>query len=110
MDSRLAQFVRGLYFDMQTIEGVQPLEIWNGMREKLRSYEMACLVKNLYKIVDPAGERELLRDGRSCVHSRACESVTRSWSGFPRTPKRGSSSAFPIRRPETATRRSCTAW
>jgi len=53
MDNRLVQFVRGLYFDMQTVEGVKPLEIWNGVREKHDPLEMACLVKNLLKIVIP---------------------------------------------------------
>jgi len=53
MDTRLAQFVRGLYFEIQTIEGVQPLEIWIGIRETFDSYEMTALVKNLYKIVVP---------------------------------------------------------
>ena len=53
MDTRLAQFVRGLYFDIQTIEGVQPLEIWIGIRETFDSYGMTALVKNLYKIVVP---------------------------------------------------------
>ncbi len=53
MDTRLAQFVRGLFFDIQTIEGVQSLEIWNGIRERDDSFEMTRLVKNFYKIVIP---------------------------------------------------------
>jgi hypothetical protein len=53
MENRLVQFVRGLYFDMQTVEGVKPLEIWNGVRENQDPLEMACLVKNLLKIVIP---------------------------------------------------------
>ncbi len=53
MDTRLAQFVRGLYFDIQTIEGVQPLEIWNGIRELFDPFEKTSLIKNLYKIVMP---------------------------------------------------------
>jgi hypothetical protein len=53
MDSSLVQFVRGLYFDMQTVEGVKPLEIWNGLREKNDPLEMAGLAKNLLKIVIP---------------------------------------------------------
>jgi hypothetical protein len=53
MDSSLVQFVRGLYFDMQTVEGVKPLEIWNGVREKHDPLEMAGLTKNLLKIVIP---------------------------------------------------------
>ena len=53
MDTRLAQFVHGLYFDIQTIEGVQPLEVWNGIRELFDPYEKTSLVKNLYKIAMP---------------------------------------------------------
>jgi hypothetical protein len=54
----LAQFVRGLYFELQTIEGVRPLEIWSGFRELQDSYEKAGLVKNLYKVIVPlANER-----------------------------------------------------
>jgi hypothetical protein len=53
MDMRLAQFVRGLFFDIQTIEGVQPLEIWIGVRETFDNFEMTALVKNLYKIIIP---------------------------------------------------------
>jgi hypothetical protein len=51
--ARLPEFVRGLYFEIQTIEGVQPLEIWNGIREIFDPYEKTILVKNLYKIVFP---------------------------------------------------------
>ncbi|MFI5368547.1 MAG: hypothetical protein ACHQ1F_06000 [Spirochaetia bacterium] len=50
---RLSEFVRGLYFEIQTIEGVQPLEIWNGIRELFDPYEKTALIKNLYKIVFP---------------------------------------------------------
>ncbi len=58
MDARLAQFAKGLYFELQSIEGVKPLEIWSGFREMQDSYEKAGLVKNLYKIVIPlANER-----------------------------------------------------
>jgi hypothetical protein len=53
MDTRLAHFVHGLYFDIQTIEGVQPLEIWNGIREIFDPFEKTSLVKNLYKIAMP---------------------------------------------------------
>jgi hypothetical protein len=53
MATGLAQFVRGLYFELQTIEGVRPLEIWSGFREVGDTYEAASLVKNLYKIVAP---------------------------------------------------------
>jgi hypothetical protein len=52
-ETRLPQFVHGLYFDLQTIEGVQPLEIWNGVRESFDPFEKTALVRNLYKIVIP---------------------------------------------------------
>ena len=51
--ARLSEFVRGLYFEIQTIEGVRPLEIWNGIRELYDPYEKTALIKNLYKIVFP---------------------------------------------------------
>jgi len=51
--ARLEQFVRGLYFDLQRIDGVKPLEIWNGVREFFDPFEKANLVKNLYKIALP---------------------------------------------------------
>jgi hypothetical protein len=53
MKPKRAAFVRGLYFDLQTIEGVQPLEIWNGFRERDDAAEAAALLKNLYKIAVP---------------------------------------------------------
>ena len=69
MDSRLSQFVHGLYFDIQTIEGVQSLEIWNGIRESFDSYEKTGLIRNLYKIVIPLVNERCF--GRSFdVHSR----------------------------------------
>jgi hypothetical protein len=52
-DARLGSFVRALYFDLQRIDGVKPLEIWNGVRESFDPFESAGLVKNLYKIVVP---------------------------------------------------------
>jgi hypothetical protein len=52
-DERRERFVRGLYFDLQRIDGVKPLEIWNGVREFFDPYEKANLVKNLYKIALP---------------------------------------------------------
>jgi hypothetical protein len=58
MDSGLVQFVRGLYFEVQTVEGVRPLEIWNGVREKQDVYERSTLVKNLLKIVVPLVNEE----------------------------------------------------
>ena len=60
-DGRLQQFVRGLYFDLQRIEGVKPLEIWNGVREFFDPFEKANLVKNLYKIVVPLVNEAVLR-------------------------------------------------
>ena len=52
-DARLSEFVRGLYFEILAIEGVRPLEIWNGIRELFDPYEKTALIKNLYKIVFP---------------------------------------------------------
>jgi len=52
-DGRLQQFVRGLYFDLQRIDGVKSIEIWNGVREFFDSFEKANLVKNLYKVALP---------------------------------------------------------
>ncbi len=51
--SGLAPFVRELYFELQTIEGVKPLEIWSGFHDAEDSFEKASLIKNLYKIVIP---------------------------------------------------------
>ncbi|HVO40253.1 MAG TPA: hypothetical protein VMV03_14580 [Spirochaetia bacterium] len=53
MDARIGPFVRELFFDIQTIEGVKPLEIWNGIREADDPFEITSLVKNLYKITLP---------------------------------------------------------
>jgi len=53
MDKSIGQFVRTLYFDMQTVEGVKPLEIWNGIRQKRDPFETATLAKNLLKIAVP---------------------------------------------------------
>lgn len=52
-DGRLQQFVRGLFFDLQRIDGVRSLEIWNGVREFYDPFEKANLAKNLYKISLP---------------------------------------------------------
>ena len=52
-DGRLQQFVRSLFFDLQRIDGVKSLEIWNGVREFFDSFEKANLVKNLYKVALP---------------------------------------------------------
>ncbi|HEY9593631.1 MAG TPA: hypothetical protein VHE79_04080 [Spirochaetia bacterium] len=72
MNNRLAQFVRGLFFDIQTVEGVQPLEIWIGIRETFDPFEMAALVKNLYKIVIPLVNERCY--GRPfSLHSRLAE-------------------------------------
>jgi hypothetical protein len=52
-DGPLQQFVRSLYFDLQRIDGVNVMEIWNGVREFFDRFEKANLVKNLYKIALP---------------------------------------------------------
>ncbi|HUI71723.1 MAG TPA: hypothetical protein VL354_14480 [Spirochaetia bacterium] len=55
---RLDHFIRELFFDLQTIDGVKPLEIWNGFRESDDQIERTSLIKNLYKIALPlANER-----------------------------------------------------
>ena len=53
MDERQEEFARSLYFDMQKIDGVDPLEIWNGIMEFDKPFEKTGLVKNLFKIVIP---------------------------------------------------------
>ena len=76
MDNRLVQFVRGLYFDMQTVEGVKPLEIWNGVRERHDSREMACLAKNLLKIVIPLVNEECAGKAFGVHSQRVRETLT----------------------------------
>jgi len=49
----LDQFIRELFFDLQTIDGVKPLEIWSGFREAEDQLEKTSLIKNLYKIALP---------------------------------------------------------
>jgi hypothetical protein len=87
MDARLTEFVHGLYFDIQTIEGVQPLEIWNGIREIFDPYEKTALVKNLYKIVFPlVNERCFGRPFEN--HSRlARKTVAAAMLWFSRNPE-----------------------
>lgn len=53
IEGRRQQFVRSLFFDLQRIDGVKPLEIWNGVREYFDPFEKANLAKNLYKISLP---------------------------------------------------------
>ena len=50
---RLDQFIRELFFDLQTVDGVKPLEIWSGFRESEDQLERTSLIKNLYKIALP---------------------------------------------------------
>ena len=45
--------MRELYFELQTIEGVKPLEIWSGFHDAEDSFEKASLIKNLCKIAIP---------------------------------------------------------
>ena len=75
-ETRLPQFVHRLYFDLQTIEGVRPLDIWNGVREFFDPFEKTSLIANLYKIVIPLVNERCF--GRPFdVHSRrAQETVT----------------------------------
>jgi hypothetical protein len=76
MGTSLAQFVRGLYFDIQTIEGVQPLEIWNGVREAFDPFEMTLLVKNLYKIALPLVNERCFGQAFEIHSRRAHETVS----------------------------------
>ena len=96
MDTRLAQFVHGLYFDIQTIEGVQPLEIWNGIRELFDPFEKTSLVKNLYKIVMPLVNEKLLRTAvRSALARRAKATVDATLSWFSADPDERIFERFP---------------
>ena len=53
MDERQEDYARALYFDMQRIDGVDSLEIWNGIMEFDEPFEKTGLIKNLFKIVIP---------------------------------------------------------
>jgi hypothetical protein len=53
MEVNLADFSVRLYFDVHRIDGVKPLEIWNGFRELLDPLERAALLKNLIKMAIP---------------------------------------------------------
>lgn len=75
MDSRPVQFVHALYFELQTIEGVRPLEIWNGVRELFDPYEKTLLIKNLYKIVVPLVNEQLFGRPFQAHSARAREAV-----------------------------------
>jgi len=55
---RLDHFIRELFFDLQTIDGVKPLEIWNGFRESEDQLERTSLIKNLYKIALPLANEQ----------------------------------------------------
>jgi hypothetical protein len=50
---RIDQFIRDLFFDLQTVDDVKPLEIWNGFRESDDQLERTSLIKNLYKVALP---------------------------------------------------------
>ena len=65
MVENLARFARALYFDIQSIDGVKPLEIWNGLRELDEPFEKASLIKNLCKIVVPLVNEECFDRGSS---------------------------------------------
>ena len=75
MDSRPVQFVHSLYFELQTIEGVRPLEIWNGVRELFDPYEKTLLIKNLYKIVVPLVNEQFFGRPFEAHSARAREAV-----------------------------------
>jgi hypothetical protein len=95
MDNRLVQFVHGLYFDIQTIEGVKPLEIWNGVRERDDPFEKTGLVKNLYKIAIPLVNERCFRLPFE-VHSRSAkETVARALADFAANPEARLFDRFP---------------
>ena len=87
--------VRSLYFDIQKVDGVKPLEIWNGLREVSDPVELIHLVKNLYKIVIPVVNEEL--SGRQFAeHSRvAKESVSELLNRLREKPDQLVFGAFP---------------
>jgi hypothetical protein len=63
MVENIPRFSRALYFDIQSIDGVKPLEIWNGIRELDDHFEKASLIKNLCKIVVPLANEECFDRG-----------------------------------------------
>ena len=65
---RIDQFIRDLFFDLQTVDGVKPLEIWSGFRESEDQLEKTSLIKNLYKIALPL-VNEHCRGRRFEVHA-----------------------------------------
>jgi hypothetical protein len=80
-ETRLPQFAHRLYFDLQTIEGVRTLDIWNGVRESFDPFEKTALIANLYKIVIPL-VNELCLGRPFDVHSRRAReavSAVMSW-------------------------------
>jgi hypothetical protein len=81
MADRTPDFVRTLYFDIQTIDGVRSLEIWNGVREFEDPFERTGLIKNLYKVVAPLVNEAFFPKPFE-LHSRAVkEAVSRMLSG-----------------------------
>jgi hypothetical protein len=95
MDTRLAQFVHGLYFDIQTIEGVQPLEIWNGIRELFDPLEKTGLVKNLYKIAMPLVNEKCFGQPFDVHSRRAKATVDATLSWFSEDPEERIFQRFP---------------
>jgi len=93
--ARLEQFVRGLYFDLQRIDGVKPLEIWNGVREFFDPFEKANLAKNLYKIALPLVNEACF--GRPFGEHAACARtvVERSVAWFVERPQERLFERFP---------------
>jgi hypothetical protein len=81
MDTRVSRFARSLYFDVQSIEAVRPLEIWNGFREFDDPLEKSVLIKNLYKIAVPLANEHCL--GRRFEwHSRCAKTAVTAVLGF----------------------------
>ncbi|MGA2479077.1 MAG: hypothetical protein ABSG63_10055 [Spirochaetia bacterium] len=75
-ETRLPQFAHRLYFDLQTIEGVRPLDIWNGVREFFDPFEKTSLIANLYKIVIPLVNERCFGRPFDMHSRRALETVT----------------------------------
>jgi hypothetical protein len=87
MVENLARFARALYFDIQSIDGVKPLEIWNGLRELDEPFEKASLIKNLCKIVAPLVNEECF-DRASSDHAGAvARSVRALYDGLCKDPQ-----------------------
>ncbi len=95
MNERLSAFVRSLYFDIHRIDGVNPLEIWNGIREISDPFERTSLIKNLFKIVIPLVNGEMF-DMPFTEQSRAArQAVSSLFARYRKDPVSSIFSRFP---------------